>query len=171
MRLFFALNFSNNTKARLVSLQDELRLQSVGGNFTAPENLHLTLAFLGECSPKQLISAKIALNLMKIELMNIQIDCLGCFRRDAGDIWWAGVAENDALMKLQRELSNKLISVGFKLDNRKYNPHITLARDITVHSSLREIEPFDETILEVELMKSERMRGKMVYTAVHVKTC
>ena len=53
MRLFVAINFNNETRSRLLDLRDELRGKSQRGNFTAPENLHLTLAFIGEVSPKK----------------------------------------------------------------------------------------------------------------------
>ena len=166
MRLFFALNFSPEVKARLIVLQEELRRQSDSGNFSAPENLHLTLAFLGECGPKQLTSAKIALSLIKIAPVDIRIDRLGRFRREGGDIWWAGAAGNSELTALQRELTERLRAVGFRLEDRKYSPHITLAREIVTGALPWEIEPFGETVRSVELMKSERMQGKLKYTAV-----
>ena len=57
MRLFIAINFSDKTRSRLLALRDELRLHSERGNFTAPENLHLTLVFLGECDDRQTAAA------------------------------------------------------------------------------------------------------------------
>ena len=49
MRLFIAINFNTETCTQLLALRDELRIESQRGSFTAPENLHLTLVFLGEC--------------------------------------------------------------------------------------------------------------------------
>ena len=94
MRLFYAINFSDEIKSRIADLRDELRAKSVRGNFTATENLHLTLGFLGECNSVQLTAAKAVLASLRIEPTAICIDCLRRFLRDAGDIWWAGIKEN-----------------------------------------------------------------------------
>jgi len=169
MRLFFAINFSEETKSNLASLRDELRVKSARGNFSAAENMHLTLAFLGECNAKQSAAAKAVIDLLNIEEMNIYVDRLGCFRRNDGDIWWAGIADNARLFAMQHDLTEKLISARFQMENRKYNPHITLARKVVTKEQPRQVEPFGETIRSVELMKSERLQGKLTYTIVHMK--
>jgi 2'-5' RNA ligase len=48
MRLFIAIHFSPGVREVLLSAIDSLRAQAVSGNFTRPENLHLTLAFIGD---------------------------------------------------------------------------------------------------------------------------
>lgn len=53
MRLFIAINFSAETRKRFIALREELRSRSLRGSFTHDENLHLTLAFIGEVSPKK----------------------------------------------------------------------------------------------------------------------
>ena len=169
MRLFFAINFSEETKFQLSNLCDELQAKPARGNFSAPENLHLTLAFLGECDAKQLDDAKVALDSLKIEEMDVQIDRLGRFQRDGGDIWWAGIAENKTLLTLHKRLTENLTTAGFRLENRKYSPHITLARKVATNVRPWRIEPFGETIRSVELMKSERVKGKLIYTPIHRK--
>jgi len=169
MRLFFAINFNEATKQGLLALRDELRGDSSGGRFSLPENLHLTLAFLGECDGKQSAAAKSVLDAIGFEPFDIKIDCVGCFKRDGGDIWWAGVRENKILSDLQRTLTAGLCSKGFICDKRRYNPHITLGREIVTTDNPRQIEPFGETLTSVELMKSERIGGKLTYTAIHTK--
>jgi len=171
MRLFIAVNFSDETKLKLTALRDELRSKSVRGNFSSAENLHLTLTFLGECDAKQLAAAKAVLDSLTVEAMDVRIDQIGCFRRDGGDVWWAGLAENRILLTLQKDLTEKLMSTGFCLENRRYSPHITLAREVISETRPQRIEPFGETIRSVELMKSERVQGKLTYTAIHRVNC
>ena len=48
MRLFIAINFSPSFKKAILSSAQQLRDRGVRGNFTREENLHLTLAFIGE---------------------------------------------------------------------------------------------------------------------------
>jgi len=60
MRLFIAINFSSETKKQLMALCDELRKTSIQGRFSLQENLHLTLAFIGEYSSKQVSTINLA---------------------------------------------------------------------------------------------------------------
>ncbi|MCL1819101.1 MAG: RNA 2',3'-cyclic phosphodiesterase [Oscillospiraceae bacterium] len=167
MRLFIAVNFNNETRSRLLALRDELRGKSQRGNFSAPENLHLTLAFLGECDDKQTAAVKSVLDTVSFELFNITIDCVGRFKRDGGDIWWAGLHGSKPLLDLQRELTDKLNVAGFALEKREYKPHITLGREVVTDIKPWVIEPFNETIGTIDLMKSERINGKLTYTSIY----
>ena len=169
MRLFIAVNFNTDTRSRLLALCDELRSRSERGRFTVPENLHLTLAFLGECDVSQATLAKNAMTALLFEPFDVRIDRVGRFKRYGGDIWWAGVCENKALLELQRDLADKLTYAGFNIDKRKYSPHITLGREIVTKTVPWEVEPFGETVSSIELMKSERIGGKLTYTAISKK--
>lgn len=169
MRLFVAVNFNTETCSRLDSLGRELRLRSRQGNFSVPENLHLTLAFLGECTTAQVASAQAALDGISYEPFPICIEGIGRFRRDGGDIWWAGVQHNNNLLTVQRELTDKLVAAGFMLERRKYSPHITLGRRVVTDVLPWTIEPFGEMVNKVDLMRSERIGGKLIYTVIYEK--
>ena len=169
MRLFIAINFNEATRARLIALRDELRQKAAYGKFSPPENLHLTLVFLGECNADQATRAKNAMDAVNLEPLAVTIDCIGRFRRDGGDVWWAGIRGNGPLLKLHRDLTDKLIAAGFDLEKRKYSPHITLGREVVTNEPPKEIEPFSETVSSIELMQSEHIRGKLTYTAIHEK--
>jgi len=171
MRLFIAINFNEATRARLISLRDELRRKAANGRFSAPENLHLTIVFLGECDAKQATGAMAAMDTVDLEPLVVTIDRVGRFRRDGGDVWWAGVRNDEPLLNLYRDLTDKLTSVGFDLEKRKYSPHITLGREVLTKDPPGEIVPFSETVSVIELMKSEHIRGKLTYTVIHEKVC
>ena len=167
MRLFIAINFNDDTKSRLVRLQGELNNNSSGGSFPPASNMHLTLVFLGECETRQVADIKAVMDSMNFRPFDLMIDRVGRFRREGGDIWWAGVRENKRLTDLQHKLTSKLILEGFDVETRKYSPHITLGRRVETKEQPRSIEAFGEAISLIELMKSERIGGEMVYTAVH----
>jgi 2'-5' RNA ligase len=167
MRLFIAINFNAATKSRLLALRDELRGCSTRGNFSLPENLHLTLAFLGECDAKQTAAVKAAMDAVRFEPFDLAIERVGRFKRDGGDVFWAGVREDKPLLDLQRDLTDTLIAAGFSLDRRRYSPHITLGREVLADWSPQRIEVFGEPVFRIDLMKSERMQGKLTYTAIH----
>ncbi|MDR1764885.1 MAG: RNA 2',3'-cyclic phosphodiesterase [Lachnospiraceae bacterium] len=163
MRLFVAINFNADTRSRLLALRDELRGKSERGNFSAPENLHLTLAFLGECDGKQLAAAKNVVPETVFAPFDIAVERIGNFR---GDLWWAGLREDKPLLALQRDVSDRLSAAGFTLERRKFSPHITLGREVVTNAKPWQIEPFGETVSSIELMKSERIAGRLTYTAI-----
>ena len=167
MRLFIAINFSEGTRTRLVWLQDELQLGAVRGRFTAPENLHLTLAFLGQCTPAQTAAAKATMDAVAFRPFPIEIDHLGRFQRERGDIWWAGVRMSNPLMVLQQDLIDRLLAAGFQLETRLFRPHITLGRDIITDTQTKTVPPFGETVCTIFLMQSEHLSGKLSYTPIY----
>jgi len=169
MRLFIAINFNKDTHSQLLALQDELRSMSERGRFCMPENLHLTLVFLGECNAGQANYVKTIMDAVSFEPFDLIIDCIGRFKRNGNDLWWAGVKESTALSHLQRCLTDKLIAAGFALEKRKYTPHITLGREIVTDAVPKQIDSFGEMVSKIDLMKSERVNDKLVYTVIHTK--
>ena len=167
MRLFIAINFNDNTKKELLLLQEELQSRCVSGRLTAYDNLHLTLVFLGECDDREADSVIAVISDIKFEPFSISVDRVGRFKRDGGDLWWAGVQENVSLSKLHNDLTAKLRRAGFKLEKRKFSPHITLGRKIITDAKPRSIAPFGETVASIELMKSEYINGVLRYSGVH----
>jgi len=177
MRLFIAINFNDYTLARLLSLRDDLRAQSKQGNFSRPENLHLTLAFLGECDEKQTSAAKMAVKATEFNPLPLTIYGLGNFgQKKNGDpsLVYALAEKTIEIARLQEELYNNLTSKGLRPDSKKFVPHITLGRNVvyldnTVNGMFPKFEPFSETVGIIDLMKSERIGGKLTYTSIYRK--
>jgi RNA 2',3'-cyclic 3'-phosphodiesterase len=173
MRLFIAVNFDDAVRKRFLEIQTRLRSQCTRGNFTRPENLHLTLAFLGE-TPE----AKVALILKIIEDVQalpeampfeVYFNHTGCFTHSHKELWWVGADENcpalNRLKTIHSKLIKRLLDVNFSVDNRSFNPHITLGREIK-HSE-KIILKCDEIKVKVDhlsLMKSEHIGGILTYT-------
>jgi 2'-5' RNA ligase len=169
MRLFVAINFNNDTRSKLVAIQNELRSRSVRGNFTLAENLHLTLAFIGEVAPKKADKVKTILETVSFAPFDIEVDRLGTFSNNS--LWWVGLRESQPLMDLQREIEHKLALGGFVMDGREYRPHITIARKVETDGTPWVIKPFGETVSGISLMKSERFDGRLAYTEIYSKKC
>jgi len=168
MRLFIAINFSAATRNSLLALRDELRSRSEAGSFTLPENLHITLAFLGECSAKQTAAVRASMDAVRFEPFDIRIERVGRFGGGQGEaLWWAGANVSKALSELHRDLTGGLTAAGFSLDTRRFSPHITLGRRVVTDSAPWQIEPFGETVSQIDLMKSERIDGRLTYTAIY----
>ena len=172
MRLFIAVNFSGSTKNALLALRDKLESRAERGSFTTEENLHITLVFLSECGMKQVSAVKTAMDIVNFEPFEILIERVGRFGRGGQNesLWWAGARENTALLGLQRDLTDNLAAAGFALDSRRFSPHITLGRRVVTDALPWRTELFGETIQNIDLMKSERINGRLTYTPIYTKT-
>ena len=168
-RLFIAINLNADTKKELIALQNAVSSNSKHGNFTLQDNLHLTLAFLGDCTPAQTQAAKAAMDKVNFDPFDLTIDRIGRFKRDGGDIWWAGISESPQMLDLHRQLTTALSAQGFQLETRKFTPHITLSRKVITNTAPWQIKPFGEKAHSIHLMKSERISGVLTYTSIYVR--
>ena len=166
MRLFIAINFTDATRSKLHDLQNELHFMSIRGRYTNPDNMHLTLAFLGECDMEQYSAAITAMAACNFKPFDIWFYNVGRFRRDGGDIWWVGLHDSNQLTSLHLDLTYHLASVGFELERRRFSPHVTIGREVYTHEKPWQVEAFKEPVSSIDLMKSERINGKMVYTII-----
>ena len=167
MRLFIALLFPQNTVEELASCRDALHNEALSGSFVPMDNLHLTMEFLGECSSKEYALIKEAMDSLSFESFSIKMDRLGFFSRPDGDIWWVGIEKNKALENLHSQLSQELEKRGFKLEKKRFKPHITLARRVITNTKDGRMDCIRTDIDSVSLMLSERGNGRMIYTELY----
>lgn len=167
MRLFIAINFDAPTAERMLAVQHRL-LQLGRGDFSRPENLHLTLAFLGEVAPERLSDVRSAMDETPVPSLTLCFDHAGRFKRSDGDIWWLGLAENPALARLHTSLSLRLADRGFQPEARPFSPHITLARRFRapIQPDLDSLPgiPLHTKAEAITLMRSHRVSRVLTYT-------
>jgi len=172
MRLFVAINFPPEIKAIIAQCRDLLKEAAWQGNFSLDENLHLTLVFLGECDVLQTNTVKAIIDEARFEMLTLTLDKVGRFKRHGSDTWWIGLKENRTLSDLQADLTKRFIHKGFMLEDRPYSPHVTIGREIKIRQGFEApvIPQNSFTIASIELMKSERINGKLTYTQVYSKS-
>lgn len=162
MRLFVAVHFSPEVRRALLTAMDEIRRNARGANVTRPENLHLTLAFIGETDHIQ--GAREAIDRVVRPAFRLTVGGSGRF----GDLYWAGIAESPELYALAETTQNALRAQGFSIERRPFRAHITLARKVQSEGPLRlSIPETAMTVDRVSLMKSERQGGRLTYTEVY----
>ena len=168
MRLFIAINFDDATKEKLLSLQKKLRDAAASGNFSRPENLHLTILFLGEVTG-DISGIKKVIDSDFTEPFDLQFDRTGDFR---GDIYWVGTKKEPLLIELEKNIRMDISSAGLPFDEKsRYTPHITLARQVELqHEPQYGFQPFSMPVRRLSLMKSERINGVLTYTEIYGKT-
>lgn len=123
MRLFFACWPPVETAQALGRWAAEVRNES-GGKVTSVENIHLTLAFLGDSEPDQAIAAARRVQGRRHEL---PIDAARYVKRNQM-VWVGSTVVPEALLALAGGLHASLRSVGFALEDRPFAAHVTLIR-------------------------------------------
>ena len=130
MRLFIAINFTPAFKQDLVDMQSALQHGGVSGNFTRAENLHMTLAFIGDFGdPDRVLDV---MESVWFKPIRIELDGLQPFR----DMFFAKIADNRALASFVRRLRRALAEAGIPFDRKKFSPHITLVRRAVISAGM-----------------------------------
>ncbi len=169
MRVFFAIEFDNDIKDYLYKIQQEVRQYSTSGNFSLKENFHLTLRFIGEQNMEQVDKLKqILRDTAEFQEFQLKLDKMGSFKKGNRSIIWVGLEKSIQLQQLYNNMENTLSQNGYQKEERSYNPHITLAREVKIvdFSSLAEqteIEKLAVKIKSISLMESKRINDKLAY--------
>jgi 2'-5' RNA ligase len=125
MRLFVAIALPEDLRARLSELQQGVP----AARWVDPDNLHLTLRFIGEADGGQaqdLDAALIQVRAAHFEVTLAGVDCFGRGRKSRA--LWVGVTPAPELDRLQRRVEQAVQAAGFEPEGRKFKPHVTLAR-------------------------------------------
>ena len=159
MRLFLAIPLSQPMRDSLISIQNDWYNLGVRGNYTAEENLHITMAFIGEYSDPDAVLD--ALSSVSFTPMPIALDGVGSF----GNLWWVGISGSPALDAVSRRIRRALSDAGIPFDRKKFSPHITLLRKASADRIPGvEIQPASMTVERIALYRSDRGRNGMIYT-------
>jgi 2'-5' RNA ligase len=179
IRVFFAVVVGEETRRRLESLGAELASELKGFKWTKPDQLHVTLAFLGDVETTRIsdLVSGVSNGLLSQPRFEIQWCGLGAFPKAArASILWVGTGEGTKpLETLQQAVVGPLIELRVPPDPR-FTPHVTLARakrfggrptdlrDLTAR--FRDLEFGVDRVSEVVLMKSDCRPSGSVYTPI-----
>lgn len=178
MRVFFSVEFDDDTKKYIKGIQDIIRENSLRGNFSHEDNFHLTLKFIGEVDGKLILKLKQSMDMavQGIVPFSLNLKGLGTFTKDSRKIVWIGINDDDGgLGNLYTFLENSLYKNGFAKDIKGYSPHITLSRETIFKAGFEKelckiaVDPKEIKVRKVSLMESTRMNGKLTYRAIYVK--
>lgn len=134
MRSFLAIPFSPDEHEKLESLQKSLATMPALDDFRwgRPQNIHITLRFLGDIEDAQAEAAAEALRRAGegASAFDIPIDRFGVFPHlKRPGVLWAGPSElPEPLAELESRLSRCLDEAGFPLGEGRFRPHLTIAR-------------------------------------------
>lgn len=180
VRTFIAMDLGRAIRDRLVALQETLGRAGAEVKWVEPENLHITLLFLGEVGERDLLPVcqVVAESVAQKPAFEVSIEGTGCFpnpRRPR--ILWAGVGKGaQEVVAVHDVLETPLLELGcYRREERQFTPHVTLGR-------IRSEKPMDklavalqkqiafkagETMVgEIQVMSSELTPDGPVYTVM-----
>ena len=135
-RYFFALWPDESVRRRLAALAKQADAR---GRMHHPEDLHMTLVFLGQVADERLRCVYDVADTIRGTAFGLAIDGTGYWPRPR--ILWAGPSTTpEALSQLVFDLQNALAGCGFEPERRRYKPHITLLRK-ALHGEAGTIDP------------------------------
>lgn len=132
MRTFIAIDLPREIKDFLSRLQERLKTSQADVKWVQPQNIHLTLKFLGEIDDKKL--NRIIQILEDICRQNlpfyIRISSMGAFPKTyAPRVIWVGIDKGDMQSKqIATALEDKIKNVGLPAEDRPFTSHITIGR-------------------------------------------
>ena len=175
-RLFIAVDISDEARRFAAELIDRLRFnhQSKGISWSKPENLHITVKFLGdtdESTESKLLEVlssvaprfqPFRLDLEKPELLGRRVISI------------AARSDSPTVFSLEMAVDTECERLGLEREGRRFHPHLTLGR-IRRPEGIRElskqfletqIEPLSFEVHEIVLYESELGAGGSVYRVV-----
>lgn len=125
IRLFVGISLPEALRERLAGLASGLP----GARWIQPENLHMTLCFLGQVEEHQLDDIHLALSAIDRPAFDYSLSSIETFGRGRQvHTLWARVDGGASLITLQAKIEQAMRGLAIPVDNRKFTPHITLAR-------------------------------------------
>ena len=125
-RLFIALPLPDRVRAELAGLAEPLH----GFSWTRPDQVHLTLRFLGDVPAGRIGQVEERLAAVRVDPFIIPAEGVGAFPpRGPSRVVWVGVgAGHPHLFQLRQRVDDAVLAAGIDFDVRFFQPHITLAR-------------------------------------------
>ena len=180
LRLFVAIELPDEVRMALGRIEDELRPRGLERlRWVRPENIHITLKFLGETPAERRADIEAALRAAAdgVAPHKLTLGKLGKFGgRGSPRVLWVDVeGDVETLRALQKRVEERIAPLGFPPDERAFSAHLTLARvpqDVARQVARPMTEAIDAVkmpglaipVREVALMRSELRREGAVYT-------
>jgi 2'-5' RNA ligase len=179
MRLFIAIELPEDSKKLITKVQSILKDRGLDAGWTKPEGIHLTLKFLGEVEETKVNGINTALSdaCKGIQRLQLEIAEAGAFpnTRNPRVIWLGVSGDTEQLASLQRAIEAAMTKIGFEKEERKFSPHLTLARIKAPRprdnwpqalESIKDVKFPAFSAASVSLMKSELKPSGAVYTEI-----
>ena len=160
-RLFFALWPDDEVRAQLAHWSRELHALC-GGRPTLPENLHVTLAFLGSVEDARVAEVERAASEVAPRAISLLLDRPGYWKHNR--IAWAGASVvPPGLAALVSELRGALVKSQIRFDAKPFVSHLTLLRDAREPRAMPALAPIEWRLDGFALVQSVSLPQRSRY--------
>jgi len=152
-RIFIAINLPEHTKEELLTWQE--KWPELPAKWVGKDNLHLTLAFLGNTSDQELteickLMQEIGEKRAPFELRITHLQYGPDTKKPR--MVWALIEESSELLALQKDVEKTLVAspeIHYRPEKRPYSSHLTLARLKTFELQRMEVEEIPDINEEI----------------------
>ena len=158
MRLFAAIRLPDELKTSIIGTMHELKKAGIKGNYVPVQDLHLTVASIGEIKdPAPVIEI---LKKVSFKPFHLSLSDMGC----SGNQIWIGIKGNQGLSGVAKSVREALDEAGIIYDRKNMIPQITIIRKAT--GKWQQVLPpkGESTIKRLSLMKADTKDGKQIFT-------
>lgn len=182
MRTFIAVEVPDSAKDRIAQLVNHLKTTGTDIKWVEPDNIHVTLKFLGNIGTDQpaVIRDGLSAALDSADAFDLKLGRIGAFPdMNRPRVFWVSVEEGrDELVAMQQRIETELHARGFVREERPFSPHLTIGRvrsprglakltDL-VRDMTFETEPF--AVKRAAVVKSDLKPDGPLYTVIdHVE--
>lgn len=179
-RIFIAVELPIEVRERISAHVNGVRnlLPNAHASWSRPENIHLTLKFLGDIREPLVakISEVTSRSAAEFQPFRVGVTGSGAFPpRSLPKVLWIGVSDREGnLARLQSRLEEECFRLGFEKEGRPFHPHLTVARlrkpqDARGLAAAHNHLQFDATevdVSEVLVIRSELSSAGSKYTTI-----
>lgn len=179
VRAFIAINISAEVRKAIDEAETRLKTSQAHVNWVPAENVHLSMAFLGDITRDMILQTIDAMDGIAAITppFTLQLKGVGTFGRpDSPKVVWAGVKRSEQLNKLQTRIRDAMETLGHQLEAREFKPHLTIGRVRSprnremlakVIRELKDVEFGTIDVTCVSLMRSVLLPLGAQYSALH----
>lgn len=174
MRCFISLDLPKEVQKELSEIQKQIFSDDVKLLNVKPENIHITLKFLGELDEEQLEKAESVLANAKFKKIKAKLDSIGVFPDENFiRVVWVGIDPAEEIDEIHDVLDKELHKEGFPLD-KEFENHATLARVKSIKDKKEfvgqlkkiKVKPLEFEINEIHLKESMLTPQGPIYTDI-----
>jgi 2'-5' RNA ligase len=160
-------------------LIDVLKRHNADVKWVTPENLHLTLKFLGSTADNVLprIGESLATLASSYRPFSMKVTGTGVFPRSRNPkVIWVGIESSDTLAKMKRDIEKAMASFGYQEEDKEFRPHLTIGRVRSQRGMISTINALNTyegknfgtvPVDRIRLMKSELKPEGPEYTCLY----
>lgn len=180
MRAFIAIEIPNQIQQAIHKATSNLRSElGAAIRWVSPENIHLTLKFLGDISPAQVdaLTSTLRAQADSVPAFDVEVGGLGSFPDvKRAHVLWVGLESPAELAALSRGIESACARLGYEPEKRGFSPHLTIGRvrqDVSAADTQKIRRALEAATIDslgavrvdsVHLFKSDLKRNGAVYT-------